>query len=586
MDGPDDVTLAITDGNGPNPAEPANFRVTSEKGKTTFHWDHVGIPCAAERLRYDILVQEPGGSEDDWKFMVHTEYMDWTTDDDRSPLMNQRLPVVGTYEFAIQAVAVTPEGSPHLSGLAGPVTHTVRGPNLPWDVEAMRTENGVEGPVKQTWERPLLYPNRPFHPPAMPIADPNAVDTSVHSYAIYRADAPPEDGDVNTQPDDGAVYSQIAIVDNVTTYIDDTVAETGSYFYRVQARSTDGDSYRSGYAFAYGIPASDDGDTSSDAPEDPPSAPQNLAATAGADSIALTWDASAGAESYRVLRRNQEEALYAEVAVTTTNSYTDTTAVVAQGYAYKVQAQNDSGDSEFSDHVLAMIIPPAPDAPTGFAADVGDDSVTLSWDASDDDTIQGYIVDRVVRDADPPARPVLVRHVNGETTQVVDSRAQSGAAYTYSITAINAGGRSDAATVDVDIPAATGGLTVTRSGPTFNLSWDEVDGATSYNVLRMGPGETEHSKVATSETNSYTDYPSGSGTFSYRIQPVEDGEAAEVFAPVSVEMPPPPDPPTNLQAAATSSSVTISWTAPSQTLLTYLVSRKVGDAYPPEEFAT
>ena len=330
--------------------------------------------------------------------------------------------------------------------------------------------------------------------------------------------------------------------------------------------------------------------TGSDAPEDPPSAPQNLAATAGADSIALTWDASAGAESYRVLRRNQEDALYAEIAVTTTNSYTDTTAVVAQGYAYKVQARNDSGDSEFSDHVLATIDPPPPDAPTGFAADVGDDSVTLSWDASDDDTITSYMVIRQVRDADPP-QTVLLRRKPGETNQVTDSSPEAGAAYTYSVIAINAGGRSAAATVDVDIPAAESalaaptGFTATRSGLTVNLAWDQVDGATSYNVLRQGPDQTEHSQHATVTTNSHSDTPPSSGAYSYQVQAVDDEGAGSLTDAVSVDIPAPPDSPTNLQAAATSSSVTISWTAPSQTLLTYLVSRKVRDADPPEEFA-
>ena len=509
VDGPDDVTLTITDGNGPNPDKPANFRVTSEKGKTTFHWDRVGIPCAAERLRYDILVREPGGSEGDWEFTIHTDYMEESTDDDQSPLTWQRLPVGGTYEFAIQAVAVTPDGSPLLSGLVDPVTHTVRGPNLPWDVEARRADNGVEGPVELTWERPLLYSNRPFYEPAIPIADPDAVDTTVYEYIIFRADEPEDDGDMNTPPDHGATYSQIAIVGDVTSYIDETVAETGSYFYRVQARSTDGTSDRSGYAFAYGLPASDDGDTSSDAPEDPPSAPQNLAATPGEAGIALTWDASAGADSYRVLRSNQDDALYAEIATATTNSYTDTTAVVAQGYSYKVQARNDSGDSELSDHVLAMIIPPAPDAPTGFEADVGDASVTLSWDASDDDTITGYIVTRDVRDADPP-QTVLLRRKEGETNQVTDSSPEAGAAYTYSVMAINAGGRSEAATVDVDIPAAESGLAAptdlaaTVSDGTVVLSWEAVEDATGYNVLRQGPGETEHTQLAAPTTNAYT----------------------------------------------------------------------------------
>ena len=330
--------------------------------------------------------------------------------------------------------------------------------------------------------------------------------------------------------------------------------------------------------------------TGSDAPEDPPSAPQNLAATAGADSIALTWDASAGAESYSVLRRNQEDALYAEIGVSSTNSYTDTTAVVAQGYAYKVQARNDSGDSEFSDHVLAMVEPPAPDAPTGFAAEVGDDSVTLSWDASDDDTITSYMVIRQVRDADPP-QTVLLRRKIGETNQVTDSSPEAGAAYTYSVMAINASGRSDAATVDVDIPAAESalaaptGFTSTRSGLTVHLAWDQVDGATSYNVLRQGPDQTEHSQHATVTTNSHSDKPPSSGAYSYQVQAVDDDGAGSLTDAVSVDIPPPPDPPTDLQATATGSSVTLAWTAPSQTLLTYLVSRKVRDADPPEEFA-
>ena len=46
----------------------------------------------------------------------------------------------------------------------------------------------------------------------------------------------------------------------------------------------------------------------------------------------------------------------------------------------------------------------------------------------------------------------------------------------------------------------------------------------------------------------------------------------------------PPDPPTGLQATATSASVTLTWTAPAQTLAGYLVYRKVRDADPPEDF--
>ncbi len=441
------------------------------------------------------------------------------------------------------------------------------------------------------------------------VVRPRSTDSAIRGYRILRTRYPLDMGSVWRRasydtPERDAILTDAYVIREVpkkswANYFDQDVDHGYCYVYAVQTVGGTEASPEYAPALHWVDPASVSNTpryhsevpprciphyTGSEAPPDAPGAPQNLAATAGEDGVALTWDASAGADSYRVLRRNQDDALYAEIGTTTTNSYTDTTAVVAQGYAYKVQARNDSGDSEFSEHVLAMIDPPAPDAPTGFEAVVGEDSVTLSWDASDDDTITSYMVIRQVRDADPP-QTVLLRRDSGETNQVTDSSPEAGAAYTYSVMAINAGGRSDAATVDVDIPAGTGGLTVTRSGLTFNLSWDETDGATSYNVLRMGPGETEHSRVATSETTSYADHPSGSGTFSYRIQPVEDGEAGDAFDPVTVEMPPPPDPPTDLQATATSSSVTLTWTAPEQTLLTYLVSRKARDADPPEDFA-
>ena len=330
--------------------------------------------------------------------------------------------------------------------------------------------------------------------------------------------------------------------------------------------------------------------TGTDAPPDAPAAPQNLAATAGEAGIALTWDASAGADSYRVLRRNQDAVLYAEIATTTTNSYTDTTAVVAQGYAYKVQARNDSGDGEFSDHVLAMIDPPAPDAPTGLEAEVGDDSVTLSWDASDDDTIQSYMVTRDVRDADPP-ETVLLRRKVGETTQVTDSSPEAGAFYTYSVMAINAGGRSEAATLDVDIPAAESdlaaptGLAATVSGGTVALAWDAVEDATGYNVLRQGPGETAHTQLAAPTTNAYTDVAvSGGSSYSYQVQAVDDDGVGSLTDAVTADVPAPPDAPTNVQATATDSSVTLTWTAPGETLAGYFVYRKVRNADPPEDF--
>lgn len=77
-----------------------------------------------------------------------------------------------------------------------------------------------------------------------------------------------------------------------------------------------------------------------------PSAPTNLNATAGNNSVALTWDASSGATSYTV-KRGTASGVWGTTlssSVTLTN-YTDSTAVNGTHYYYTVYAVNASGTS-------------------------------------------------------------------------------------------------------------------------------------------------------------------------------------------------------------------------------------------------
>ena len=251
--GPADVFLTIIDDDLPEPEVADNFSVTSEQGKTTFRWRNISQPGNAQRVRYDILVRNPGGSEDDWKFLAQTRIYEGTAD--RSPLTVQRLPVGETYEFALRAVAVAPGDAPFAGDLTRPITHRVLGPNRPRDLRAWRTLNGPLGPVKLAWEPPRLFPDGTPLSPVMPIPNPN-LDTSVQRYFILRADAPADDGDPSTPPDHGATYTRIDTVDNVTTYTDNSASGTGHYFYRVVAQSPDGSSDRSGYAFVDHTPGS------------------------------------------------------------------------------------------------------------------------------------------------------------------------------------------------------------------------------------------------------------------------------------------------------------------------------------------
>ena len=146
--------------------------------------------------------------------------------------------------------------------------------------------------------------------------------------------------------------------------------------------------------------------------------------------------------------------------------------------------------------------------------------------------------------------------------------------------------------MDVDFPEANDdleaptGLAATVSGGTVVLAWDAVDDATGYNVLRQGPGETAHTQVGAPTTNAYTDTAvTGGSSYSYQVRAVDDDGVGSLTDAVTADVPAAPDAPANVQAAATSGSVTLTWTAPGETLSGYFVYRKVRNADPPEDFA-
>jgi hypothetical protein len=87
-----------------------------------------------------------------------------------------------------------------------------------------------------------------------------------------------------------------------------------------------------------------------------PDAPTSLAATAGDGQVSLSWNASAGATSYTVLRSTTSGSGYAQVAggTTTATNFTDTTVTNGTTYYYAVTATNLGGTSASSNQVSAQ----------------------------------------------------------------------------------------------------------------------------------------------------------------------------------------------------------------------------------------
>ncbi len=91
----------------------------------------------------------------------------------------------------------------------------------------------------------------------------------------------------------------------------------------------------------------------------PPSAPGNLTAHSGSQSIFLSWNASSGATNYKVKRSSTSGGPYIVIAsnVTTLN-FTNANLIAGKQYYYVVSAQNQYGESADSAEVGAIALLP------------------------------------------------------------------------------------------------------------------------------------------------------------------------------------------------------------------------------------
>ena len=87
----------------------------------------------------------------------------------------------------------------------------------------------------------------------------------------------------------------------------------------------------------------------------------------------------------------------------------------------------------------------APDKPTGLGATATHDSVTLTWNDPQDESITGYVILRRVRVNDTGGDfSVLVADTGSAATTYTDNTVAASTTYTYRIKAINEHGRASA----------------------------------------------------------------------------------------------------------------------------------------------
>ncbi len=192
-------------------------------------------------------------------------------------------------------------------------------------------------------------------------------------------------------------FAQIA-TSTTTTYNNTGLTASTSYSYRV--RATDAAGNLSGYSNVVTAATPALPDTT------PPSAPSNLAATAiSVSQINLSWTASTdnvGVTNYLVERCSGASCTsFAQIATSTTTSYSNTGLTASTSYSYRVRATDGAGNLSGYSNAATAATPALPDttppsAPSNLVASVISASqINLSWTASADNIgVTNYLVER------------------------------------------------------------------------------------------------------------------------------------------------------------------------------------------------
>ncbi len=282
----------------------------------------------------------------------------------------------------------------------------------------------------------------------------------------------------------------------------------------------------------------------------PPAAPADLTATPGNAVVTLAWTASTGATGYNVKRATTSGGPYtqiAQLAVATSNGYTDSSVTNGTAYYYVVSALNAAGESANSAQASATPTGPGvpPAVPANLTATPGNAMVTLAWTASTGAT--GYNVKRATTSGGP-----YTQLAAPTSPTYVDSSVTNGTAYYYVVSALNAAGESANSAQASATPAATGvppaaptNLAATAGDTQVSLTWSASSGATSYNVKRSLISGGPYTQIAASTSTSYTDTALTNGTTYYYVVSAinsagESANSAQVVAVPSAANPPPP----------------------------------------------
>jgi fibronectin type 3 domain-containing protein len=458
--------------------------------------------------------------------------------------------------YTILGTPPTTTSSPYTdSGLAGGLTfyYVVSSINT---IATCESNNSVPGSVVAV---------NPCTPPVAPTA--TAASASGQISLTWPASAGATSYSVGRSVTPGTGYTSAPTITTCTatcSYEDINVSSGTTYYYVVTASNGKCSSLNSVEVSA--------------APNcTPTAAPTNLTVKANNGSVALTWDVTAGAVSYRIERSLISGSGYNTVFTSSTPSFTDATVINRTTYYYVVEAYNGTCLSADSLEVSALPACSPPSVPAKPTATAGDGQVTLSWPAS----TGGASSYQVLRGTISGGPYTLASSPTG--TGFTDTGLTDGTTYYYVVKSNN-GSCQSAASSEASAkpvctpPSAPTNLLATPGDTKVTLSWTAPATGTvkSYTVTRTTSGADAHTDIPVPAATTYSDSSLVNGTTYYYVVSASNGSCLSATSlPVSAT----PiqacalTAPTSVVAAPGNQQVTITWPVADAGSLTYVVSR-------------
>ena len=272
------------------------------------------------------------------------------------------------------------------------------------------------------------------------------------------------------------------------------------------------------------------------------------AVKAGADAVQLSWKKVVGASGYEVYRGTSSPGVFTFHATahgTGALSHTDGNLPAGSVYYYKVRAYTSTPDGNVHGAFGPVITAaPSPSKPAAVgdakAASAGYDSVKVSWGKSSG--ASGYEVWRSESSGGAYAK---VKDVTSPSTlSFTDTSLTTGKAYYYKVRAYvpnNTGallyGGYSAVVNAKPQPAAVGGAKAEAvDNSSIKLSWNQVAGASGYEVYRSDQSDGEYKKTdaVPGGTLTYTNTGlSATKTYYYKVRAYTAVSGSNVFGAYS-----------------------------------------------------